>query len=551
MKTKDPASTQQREPIAIVGIGCRYPGAMNARELWELLIQERNEIREIPKDRFDIDAWYDARPATPGRLYARKGGFLDDPSGFDTDYFGLSPREAGRMDPQHRLALEVSAEALDDAFLSQEELASHVTGVYMGAWSSDWECHEYADRKYTDVYTVTGSSRCLISGRISFAFDLRGPSLSVDTGCSASMIAAHLACQSLWLGETTLALVGGVNLVLDPWQGIAFSQGGMLAHDGQCKAFNKHADGLVRSDGCGVVVLMPLSLAKARGARIYAVIRGSGASNDGFSNELLTTPSEIGQELAIREAYRSAGLSPNDVQYVEAHGTGTRAGDPVELRALAAVMQERTTPCLVGSIKSNIGHTEGASGIAGLIKGALMVHHRMIPKTLFCEEPTQLVDWDAMNVQLATRTEAWPAGIARAGVSSFGISGTDVHMVLEEAERPLATPSAEDRDELLVVSAMREASLAQNAQALSELLAKPAAESGSLRAIAYTTAFGRRHHQHRLSVVGRTRSELSEALAAYARGEQHPALAVHRRRPGLGAPVFVFAGQGPQWPGMG
>jgi phthiocerol/phenolphthiocerol synthesis type-I polyketide synthase C len=543
-----------REPIAIVGMACRYPGANDPRELWELLLSERSAMREVPKSRFDIDAYYDPRAGISGKLYARNGGFLDDATGFDTDYFSMSPREAGRMDPQQRMALEVSAEALDDACLSREQLDAYVTGVYMGVWSSDWECHEYTDRKPTDVYSITGAGRCLLSGRVSFAFDLRGPSLSVDTGCSASLIAAHLACQSLWLGETSVALVGGVNLVLDPWQAISFAQGGMLAANGECKAFSKHADGLVRSDGCGVVVLMPLSKALARGSRVYAVIRGTGASNDGFSNELLTTPSEIGQELAIREAYRCAGLSPNDVQYIEAHGTGTRAGDPVELRALDAVMRDRSgsTPCWLGSVKSNIGHTEGASGIAGLIKTALAIQHRVIPKTLHCEEPSAALDWNATKLALATQTQPWPSGIARGGVSSFGISGTDVHMVLEEAP-PMAASAAAlpERDELLVLSAMRERSLVASALELSELLTKPEQQTGSLSALSYSASEGRRHHQQRLAVVGRTREQVSEALAAYARGDEHPALVTGSKRSSLGGPVFVFAGHGPQWPGMG
>jgi acyl transferase domain-containing protein len=267
-----------------------------------------------------------------------------------------------------------------------------------------------------------------------------------------------------------------VNLVLDPKQGITFSQGGMLAADGQCKAFDERADGLVRSDGCGAVVLMPLSHALARRARVYAVIRGSGASNDGFSNGLLATPSEVGQELAMRAAYRSAGLSPHAVHYIEAHGTGTRAGDPVELRALSAVMRgrPREKPCLVGSVKTNIGHTEGAAGVAGLIKAALAIHHRVIPKSLHFDAPTPLVAWDELGLEVTSETRPWPEGLARAGVSSFGISGTDVHMVLEElAAAPDATatrtqvaePIVPERARLLLLSAMSDAALRATAGA--------------------------------------------------------------------------------------
>lgn len=549
------APAPAREPIAIVGIGCRYPGANSAEALWDMLVGERNGIREVPKERFDIDRFYDPRPMTPGKSSTRFGGFLDDVYGFDAEYFRISPREAARMDPQQRLMLEVAADALDDASLGKGELAQHVTGVYVGCWASDWEGHEYADRKHTDVYSMAGSGRCLISGRVSFAFDLRGPSLTVDTGCSASLIATHLACQSLWLGECSLALVGGANLILDPKQTITLSQGGMMAADGQCKAFDERADGFVRSDGSGAVVLMPLSKARARGARIYAVIRGSGASNDGFSNGLLATPSEIGQELAMRAAYASAGLSPNDVHYVEAHGTGTRAGDPVELRALGAVMRDRprAEPCLVGSIKTNIGHTEGASGIAGLIKASLALHHRTIPRSLHCETPTPLVDWSELNLRVATETVPFPPGTARAAVSSFGISGTDVHVVLEEEphEEHESHEPTDSRDELLVLSAMSAPALVASASAHAALLARSASETGTLRDICYSAALGRSFHDHRLAVVGLQRGDLAEALTAFARGEQHPGL--FSAKPGASSdrPVFVFSGQGSQWRGMG
>jgi len=548
------ASSLAREPIAIVGIGCRYPGARGPAELWQLLRDGGNAIREIPKDRFDIDAFHDPRPQTPGKLTARAGGFLDHVFDFDADYFHISPREASRLDPQQRLILEVAAEALDDAYLSREALAQHVGGVYVGCWASDWECHEYADRVHTDTYSMAGSGRCLLSGRVSFAFDLRGPSLTVDTGCSASLIAAHLACQALWLGECSLAVVGGVNLIFDPKQGITFSQGGMLAPDGQCKAFDARANGFSRSDGCGVVVLMPLSKAEASGARVYAVIRGSGASNDGFSNGLLTTPSEIGQEHAIRAAYKTAGWKPGDVQYVEAHGTGTRAGDPVELRALAAVMRERSSsePCLLGSVKTNIGHTEGAAGVAGLIKVALSLSERTIPKSLHFETPTPLFDWTDAKLRVATETQAWPAGPARAGVSSFGISGTDVHMLLEAAPLTAAgtstTPDTE-RAELLVLSGAGEAALKASAAQYLELLRRDPAETGSLTDLCYSAALGRRHHDDRFAAVG-DRAQLSEALEAFVAGESHPRSSVGRAGAAPEAPVFVFSGQGSQWDGM-
>lgn len=549
MKSEEQTSSG-REPVAIVGIGCRYPGVRGADELWELLMLERDVITEAPKDRFDIDRVYDPRSGTRGKLAQRGGGFLEGVLDFDPEYFHISPREAAVLDPQQRLLLEVAAEAFDDAWLGKEELARHTTGVYVGCWTSDWESHEYADPSRSDIYSMNGSIRCMLSGRISYAFDLRGPSMTLDTGCSAALLGVHLACQSLWLGESTLALASGVNLVLDSKYGITFSQGGMLAADSRCKAFDASGDGFVRSDGCAALVLMPLSAAQARGARIYGLIRGTGASNDGFSNGLLATPSEIGQQLAMRAAYRSAQLTAADVQYVEAHGTGTRAGDPVELRALSAIMKDsvRSEPCWVGSVKTNLGHTEAVAGISGMIKTLMALSHRTIPRSLHARQLTPAFEWEGSGLRVATERQSWPdVPVARAGVSSFGLSGTDVHVLLEEAPRLAGVGAARPcRDQLLLLSAAGEPALHELARAHRSRLS----QETDLYALCRSAALGRHHHEQRLSVVASDALQLSEALAAFEAGEPHEAIAAVSSVRNAPQPVFVFSGQGSQCDAM-
>jgi phthiocerol/phenolphthiocerol synthesis type-I polyketide synthase C len=538
-----------REAIAIVGIGCRFARSATPAQFFRNLVEGMDAITEVPKERFDADAIYDPRPGTPGRSVTRWGSFVDDVYGFDPYYFGLSPREANTMDPQQRLLLEVTAEALDDAGLTREKLSSFRSGVFIGACHNDWENARLRETERLNLYTCTGSGRSILAGRISYAFNLLGPSMAVDAGCASSLLAVHLACQSLWSGESSVALAGGVNLILEPEWLIVFSQAAMLSPDGRCKAFDARANGFVRSDGCGVVALMPLSLARSLGARVYAVIRGSGTSNDGSSNGLLATPSQYGQEKALRAAYDDAALSPHDVQYVECHGTGTPVGDPVEVAAIVSVMKGRDQgPCAIGSVKTNIGHTEGAAGIAGLIKAALSLHHRVIPASLHFETPNPKIAWDP-SVRVASETQPWPeVEVARAGVNSFGISGTDVHVVLEQAPAR-EEPGARREPALLCLSHGSDEGLRATAASFRGLL--EADQATSFHAVAQTAALGRNHHEHRLALVARDHHEAVGKLRAFCEGDRDSGVVSARISDGERSPVFVFSGQGGQWVGMG
>src|SRR5664280_3824261 len=360
----------KNEPIAIIGIGCRFPGAKDPAAFWRLLRDGVDAIREVPADRFDAQKFYDPDPAAPGKMNTRWGGFLEQVDQFDPNFFGISPREAMRMDPQQRLLLEVTWEALQDAGQSPEHLAGTQTGVFIGIATNDYGRLQWNDLERIDAYSGTGNASSIAANRISYLFDFRGSSLAIDTACSSSLVAVHLACNSLRSGESTLALAGGVNLILSPAIAINFTKAGAMAPDGRCKAFDARANGYVRSEGAGVVVLKPLSKALAEGDQIYAVIRGSAVNQDGRSNGLMA-PNPLAQEAVLREAYRQAAVSPGKVQYIEAHGTGTLLGDPIEAKALGTVLAvERPPgrPCALGSVKTNVGHLEAAAGIAGLIK---------------------------------------------------------------------------------------------------------------------------------------------------------------------------------------
>jgi acyl transferase domain-containing protein/acyl carrier protein len=549
--------TALRDPIAIVGIGCRFPGGVDSPStFWQVLLEKVDAIGEIPRDRFDLDVFYDPRPATPGKVNSRFGGFLPDIETFDADFFGIAPREAERLDPQQRLLLEVGWEALEDAGLRPESLVGSATGVFVGMWLNDYEGRLFSDPAGADFYMTTGSGRYAASGRLSYAFGLQGPSITIDTACSSSLAAIHLACQSLWMGDSDLALAGGANVILQPDISVAYSQSQMLAPDGRCKFGDSRANGYVRSEGAALVALKTLSAARRDGDRVYAVILGGTVNNDGRSSGFMTTPGQGGQEDMLRKAYRNAGVSPGLVQYVEAHGTGTRAGDPVELGALGAVLAEgrsRDRPCAVGSVKTNLGHTEGAAGVAGLIKVALSLTHRTIPASLHMIEPSPAIAWDSLPLYVPKERQPWPEGEGRslAGVSAFGISGTNAHIVLAEADVPAAIPpSAEPRPHLLTLSAHSPAALVAQARRFQEWLRRvPGNES--VRDIAYTAARRRGHLQHRLAVVGRDREGWAESLEVYARGETGEGISAGVAREGAHRVVFVFPGQGGQWLGMG
>ncbi len=553
-----PDRLAENEPIAIIGIGCRFPGANDPAAFWQLLRNGVDAISEVPADRFDQNAFYDPDPTTPGKMNTRWGGFLERVDQFDPDFFGISPREAVRMDPQQRLLLEVTWEALQDAGQAPERLAGTRAGVFIGIATNDYGRLQWNDLEQIDAYAGTGNALSIAANRISYLFDFRGPSLAIDTACSSSLVAVHLACNSLRSGESTVAVAGGVNLILSPAIAINFTKAGAMAPDGRCKTFDARADGYVRGEGAGVIVLKPLSKALADGDPIHAVIRGSAVNQDGRSNGLMA-PNPLAQEAVLREAYRQAGVSPGVVQYVEAHGTGTLLGDPIEAKALGAVLSTDRSPqrpCAVGSVKTNLGHLEAAAGIAGLIKAALALRHREVPPSLHFETPNPHIPFDKLPLRVQTALSPWPveSGPALAGVSSFGFGGANAHVVLEEA--PASPGRALDAARttgavLLTLSARSPEALGSLARAYQDFLAAPEA-AVSLTDVCYTASARLGHHDHRLAATGNSPAQLIESLEAFLRGETRPGLSSGRKRSGRQPKlVFVFPGQGSQWFGMG
>jgi iturin family lipopeptide synthetase A len=539
-----------REPIAIVGIGCRFPGASGPEGFWRLLRDGKDAIREVPASRWDAEAFYDPDASKPGKMNNRRGGFLEDVDLFDSQFFGIAPREVRGMDPQQRLLLEVAWEALEDAGQTPERLAGTATGVFMGVSSFDYYELLTKDPAAFDAYTGTGNLSAVKANRLSYFFDLKGPSMAIDTACSSSLVAVHLACQSLWSGESSLALVGGVHLLLSPGMCVGYAKGGFMAPDGRCKTFDARADGYVRGEGAGVVVLKKLSEAEADGDRLYALVLGSAVNQDGASNGI-TAPNPLAQEAVLEAAYRRAGVSPGLVRYVEAHGTGTKLGDPIEMKALAAVMARGRAAgetCAVGSVKTNIGHLEAGAGIAGLIKVALSLEHRQIPPSLHFETPNPYIPFDEIPLRVQQTLGAWPRGNAPslAGVSSFGFGGTNAHVVLAEAPEPRPIPpGAEPPAHLLCLSA-------RSAEALSELAARYAIHLGehtelSVGDVCHTATVGRTHFRNRLAAVGSSASALRELLEAAARGRETRD-AIRGEVPGRKRPrvAFLFAGQASQ-----
>ncbi len=563
------AASRVREPgaeaIAIIGIGCRFPGAPDARGFWNLLRNAVDAIREVPADRFNLREFYDPDPAAPGKIVTRWGGFIEHVDQFDAHFFGISPREAARMDPQQRLLLELTWEALEDAGQVREHLAGTPTGVFIGISNNDYGRIQFNDLDRIDAYAGTGNALSIAANRISYVFDFRGPSIALDTACSSSLVAVHQACNSLRSGESTLALAGGVNLILSPAITINFTKAGAMAPDGRCKAFDARANGYVRSEGAGVVVLKPLSKALADHDPIYAVIRGSAVNQDGRSNGLMA-PNPTAQEAVLREAYRRAAVSPADVQYVEAHGTGTLLGDPIEAKALGAVLaldRPVNRPCLLGSVKTNLGHLEAAAGIAGLIKVALALKHREIPPSLHFEEPNPHIPFDQLPLRVNTALCPWPVQpdeALLAGVSSFGFGGTNAHVVLQGA--PIldsglhATQSKNgNRDAtstyLLPLSARSAPALQSLARSYHDLLIDPQSTATPYD-ICYTAGARRSHHEYRLAATGNSASQLADSLETYTHGEVCPGLSSGRKLSDRGRKlVFVFPGQGSQWLGMG
>ncbi|HSJ99765.1 MAG TPA: acyltransferase domain-containing protein, partial [Kofleriaceae bacterium] len=530
------------EPIAIVGIACRLPGDVSSPEqLWSLLCEGRSGIVEVPADRWNVELFLDADPEAPGKMTTRWGGFVRDVDRFDPAFFGISPREAVQMDPQQRLALELGWAALEDAAIVPATLRGRAVGVFMGAMWSDYARLTHADPAAIDRYSATGEDTSIISGRLSYTLGLEGTSLTVNTACSSSLVAIQLACQSLRLGETELALAGGVHVMAAPHGTIAMTKFGAMNPAGQCRAFDAAAGGYVRGEGGGVVVLRPLRQALAAGDRVYAVIRGGATNNDGFSNGL-TAPSPKAQAAVLRRAHAASGVEPRSVQYVEAHGPGTILGDPIEAGALGEVLGESHAdrPLRIGSVKTNLGHLEAASGVAGLIKVALALYHRALPPSLHFEQPNPHIPFEQLHLQVQTRLERWPdpSQPLRAGVSSFGFGGTNCHLVLEEPPSSHAL--------VMPISADTPRALAERLEAVAAVAPRLTRWQDWAALCARVAARGGGDHRYRLALVGADPAALGEQLAALALAGEHAAEAFVRR-PRL---AFVCSGQGSQWLGM-
>jgi acyl transferase domain-containing protein/NADP-dependent 3-hydroxy acid dehydrogenase YdfG/acyl carrier protein len=541
----------RHEPIAIVGIGCRLPGAANASELWDLLNGGIDAIGEYPGGRFPLlDAAYAG--ALPGAEVAtRAGGFLTNIDKFDASFFGISSREAPFLDPQHRVFLETAWEAIEDAGITRNALAGTQTGVFAGLWSSDYETCVRESAPEADFHSTIGTGRYSLSGRLSYIFDLRGPSLTIDTGCSSALAAVHLGCRSIHDGDCELALAGGTNLILRPEITLAYSAAGMLSREGRCRFGDAGASGYVRSEGSAIVVLKPLARALADGDRIYAVVRGGAVNNDGSSSGLLVSPSRIAQAQLIRRALADAAVPASRIEYVEAHGTGTPAGDPVEIEAIGAALGgDREQPVLIGSIKTNIGHTEAAAGVAGLIKTALALHHGKIPRSLHFRDPNPKIAWNSLPVKIASEASSWNGkGPHFAAVSSFGITGTNACVIVESAPAETARSAPQGPVHLLAISAHAEDALKQAARGWQKFLR--CAPQDWLSDICYTAARRRTHQDYRLSVVGGDARAIAETLGAWAEGEQAAGVLSSRVRAIENWKLaFVFSGVGGQWPGM-
>ena len=548
------AQASLREPIAIVGMGIRFPGSVrDAESFAALLYSGTDPVSEIPADRWPLDLLYAADPDAPGKMTTRHGSFLDQVDQFDAEFFGISPREAASMDPQQRLLLEVSWEALENAGHAPASLHGARAGVYLGIANNDYGRALFAHPELMDAYFSTGNAYSVAAGRLSYVFGMQGPSIAVDTACSSSLVALHLACQGLRLGECDLALAGGVNLILTPEININFSKARMMAADGRCKTFDAQADGYVRGEGCGMVVLRRLSDALKDGDRILAVVRGSAINQDGRSGGL-TAPNGPAQEAVVRAALEAAQIPPEAINYVEAHGTGTPLGDPIEVGALGAVLcpgRDAGQPLVIGSVKSNIGHLEAAAGIAGVVKVILAFARREIAPNLHFRSGNPHIDWDRLPITVPVAPTPWPAigGCRRAGVSSFGFSGTNAHVILEEAPpaEPVIASATERPLHLLALSARRPGSLQELARQYESKLADSAIADSC-----FTANAGRSHFGHRLAVVGATAQDMRRALAAHIAGETHAAVTTSPAAGGACPKLaFLFTGQGAQYAGMG
>ncbi len=550
-----------REPLAIVGIGCRLPGGVyDAESFWEFLRSGQSGISEVPEDRWNLQRYYDPNPDVPGKMITRWGGFLESVGQFDARFFGISPREALRMDPQQRWLLEIAWETLEDGGLAPDRISGSRTGVFVGISSNDYANIQMKGPADVDVHTNSGSTLSIASNRISYLFNLKGPSVSVDTACSSALVAVNLACQSIWYGQCELALAGGVNAIITPDSSIGFSKASMLSPNGQCFAFDARANGYVRGEGVGMIAIKPLAKALSDRDPMYAVIRAAVVNQDGRTNAM-TVPGLESQSEMLEEAYEQAGIAPGRVCYMEAHGTGTPVGDPIEVQALGRVLSRERPEgkdCVIGSVKTNIGHLESGSGIAGLIKAALVLKHGEIPPNLNFETPNPNIPFEELRLRVPVEAEGLTAigESAVVAVNSFGFGGTNAHIVLEEV--PNGDNGTQRRKEngkaeptVIPISAKTDAALKSYTKAFREYIEKSNGMA-DLRDLAYSASMNKNQHEQRIAVVGDEVDDILEKLKRWELEDRKlPGVVVDRIGTEIPEIAFIFSGQGSQWWGMG
>ncbi len=556
--------TMQKERIAIIGVGCRFPGGVNSTDsLWKFLTDGREGVCDVPVDRWNVERYYDPEPGVTGKSIVQRGGFIDGIDQFDPQFFGISPREAPYVDPQHRLLLETAWEAIEDAGLVLDFDRGTDLGVFVGISHNDYQGMQSNPFDHFGIspHTPTGSAHSIAANRISYCLNLRGPSVAMDTACSSALTALHMACEHIWTGRGDAALAGGVTVMITPGGFIGFSQAGMLSPEGRCAAFDASASGFVRGEGAGMVLLKRLSQAIADGDPIQGVILGTAINQDGHTNGI-SLPSPEAQTRLVRDACKDAGIAPEEIGFVEAHGTGTAVGDPIEAHALAdALCANRSAPLPIGSIKTNLGHLETAAGVAGLLKAMLVLQHGQIPPSLHFKTPSPHIDFEKLKLRVPTEMEPFPDGNGErmAGINSFGFGGANAHVILGEPPSSQPAKSSEipvARPWPLMLSARSEKALQASAANLSAWVKQHAESNGSsplLPDLAYTLGARRNHHPHQLTLTAANWAELTEELDAFAKGESSQKIrsgfrARRETAPRIG---FIMSGQGPQWWGMG